>query len=75
MTLLAAATTVMPLGRGLMAGALAIYVAIGSRLEEIKLEREFGPDYARYRARTPWLIPTPASIARAWPRRRLSRDA
>ncbi len=75
MSLLAAATTLMPLGRALMAGTLVIYVAIGSRLEEIKLEREFGPAYARYRARTPWLIPTPASIARAWPRRRLSRDA
>jgi protein-S-isoprenylcysteine O-methyltransferase Ste14 len=75
MSLLAAATTLMPLGRALMAGTLVIYVAIGSRLEEIKLEREFGPAYARYRARTPWLIPTPTSIARAWPRRRLSRDA
>lgn len=74
MTLLAAAETYLPLGRALMAAALVIYVPIGSRLEEIKLEQEFGPDYTRYRARTPWLIPTPASIARAWPRR-VSRGA
>jgi methanethiol S-methyltransferase len=75
MTLAAAATTMMPLGRALMALALTVYVVAGSRLEEIKLGQEFGADYARYRARTPWLIPTPASIARAWPRRRLSGDA
>jgi protein-S-isoprenylcysteine O-methyltransferase Ste14 len=65
MTLLAAAETFMPLGRALLAGALLVYVAIGSRLEEAKLERDFGPDYARYRAGTPWLVPTPASIGRA----------
>jgi len=69
MTLLAAATTYMPLGRAILAATLLVYLPIGSRLEEIKLEKEFGPDYTRYRARTPWLIPTPASIARAWPRR------
>ncbi len=74
MSLLAAATTFLPMGRAIMAVSLLIYVAIGSRLEEIKLEQEFGPDYASYRARTPWLIPTPASIARAWPRR-ISRGA
>jgi protein-S-isoprenylcysteine O-methyltransferase Ste14 len=74
MSLLAAATTFLPLGRALMAGALLLYVPIGSRLEEIKLEREFGADYTRYRAGTPWLIPTLASIARAWPRR-ISRGA
>jgi len=65
MSLLAAAETFMPLGRALMAGALVVYVAIGSRLEEAKLERDFGPDYAHYRAGTPWLFPTPASIGRA----------
>jgi protein-S-isoprenylcysteine O-methyltransferase Ste14 len=65
MTLLAAAETFMPLGRALLAGALLVYVAVGSRLEENKLERDFGPDYARYRAGTPWLVPTPASIVRA----------
>jgi len=66
MTLLAAAETFMPLGRALMAAALLVYVAVGSRLEETKLARDFGPDYERYRARTPWLVPTPASMARAW---------
>jgi methanethiol S-methyltransferase len=66
MILLAAATTLMPLGRALMAGALLVYVAVGSRLEERKLEAEFGAAYTRYRARTPWLIPTFASIARAF---------
>jgi len=65
MTVLAAAETFMPLGRALLAGALLIYVAIGSRLEEAKLERDFGPDYARYRDGTPWLVPTPASVGRA----------
>ncbi len=74
MTLLAAATTYLPLGRALMAATLLVYVRVGSRLEETKLEQEFGPDYARYRASTPWLLPTPASIARAWPRR-VSRGA
>jgi hypothetical protein len=65
MTLLAAATTTMPLGRALMAAGLVVYVIIGSRLEETKLEGDFGPAYARYRAQTPWLIPSPRSIARA----------
>jgi protein-S-isoprenylcysteine O-methyltransferase Ste14 len=65
MTLLAAAEPFMPLGRALLAGALVVYVAVGSHLEERKLEREFGADYVRYRARTPWLVPTPASIRRA----------
>jgi protein-S-isoprenylcysteine O-methyltransferase Ste14 len=68
MTLLAAATTVMPLGRALMAGGLLVYVVIGSRLEERKLEAEFGDAYVQYRTRTPWLIPTPRSIARAFHR-------
>ena len=66
MTLLAAAETFMPLGRALMAASLVVYVRVGSRLEEEKLGRDFGPDYARYRASTPWLLPTPASIARAF---------
>jgi methanethiol S-methyltransferase len=65
MTLLAAATTVMPLGRALMAAGLLVYVVIGSRLEERKLEAEFGATYVQYRAQTPWLVPTPRSIARA----------
>ena len=65
MTLLAAASTVMPLGRALMAASLTVYVVVGSRLEERKLELEFGAAYVSYRARTPWLIPTPASVARA----------
>jgi protein-S-isoprenylcysteine O-methyltransferase Ste14 len=65
MTLLAAASTVMPLGRALMAASLVVYVVVGTRLEEEKLALDFGPDYLSYRARTPWLIPTPASIARA----------
>ena len=65
MTLLAAAEAFMPLGRALLAGSLLVYVAVGSHLEERKLARDFGADYVDYRARTPWLVPTPASIWRA----------
>ena len=64
MSLLAAAETYLPLGRALMAAALVIYVPIGSRLEEIKLEQEFGADYTRYRARTP-VADSDAGIDRA----------
>jgi protein-S-isoprenylcysteine O-methyltransferase Ste14 len=69
MILLAAAEAFMPLGRALLAGALLAYTAIGSRLEEDKLARDFGPEYQRYRASTPWLFPSPASIARTFRRR------
>jgi protein-S-isoprenylcysteine O-methyltransferase Ste14 len=68
MTLLAAAETFMPLGRALMAASLLVYIVIGSRLEEAKLASDFGPDYLRYRAQTPWLFPTPTSIARVFKR-------
>jgi protein-S-isoprenylcysteine O-methyltransferase Ste14 len=59
------ATTFMPLGRALLIGGIIVYFAVGSRFEERKMLREFGADYAAYRASTPWLIPTPRSLVRA----------
>lgn len=43
---------------------LTLYLILGSRLEERKLQVEFGEAYARYRARVPGLLP--------WPGRSLS---
>jgi len=37
--------------------ALTLYIHIGIAFEERKLLREFGSDYAEYRANTPMLIP------------------
>ncbi len=37
--------------------ALTAYILIGAVFEERKLLREFGPEYATYRSRTPMLIP------------------
>jgi methanethiol S-methyltransferase len=34
-----------------------VYLVVGAMFEERKLLREFGQDYARYRARTPMLVP------------------
>lgn len=36
-----------------------LYFAIGSWIEEKRLERQFGEDYRAYRRRVPWLIPAP----------------
>ncbi len=38
---------------------VTIYTLIGSLLEERRLAQQFGQDYADYKKRTPWLIPTP----------------
>ncbi|MBN1967635.1 MAG: DUF1295 domain-containing protein [Anaerolineae bacterium] len=43
---------------GLVIGA-TIYFVVGSRLEERRLEREFGEQYRRYRQRVPWMLPWP----------------
>ncbi len=36
---------------------VTVYLIVGAMFEERKLLREFGQDYARYRARTPMLVP------------------
>lgn len=68
------ATTFMPLGRALLAGAVVAYFALGSKLEERKMQRELGSSYSNYRAATPWLVPTPASLVRAFTRPSLRRS-
>jgi protein-S-isoprenylcysteine O-methyltransferase Ste14 len=37
--------------------AATVYIIVGAFYEERKLEREFGPDYAEYKSKTPMLIP------------------
>ncbi|WJW76023.1 hypothetical protein QVG61_02725 [Thiohalobacter sp. IOR34] len=58
----------------LLVGALAItlYLVIGSRLEERKLEREIGAAYREYRRQVPGLLPLPWRIPgrTAWERLR-----
>jgi protein-S-isoprenylcysteine O-methyltransferase Ste14 len=39
--------------------AITLYLIVGSRLEEHKLQAEFGARYAEYRRRVPGLIPRP----------------
>lgn len=39
------------------AAGATLYFVVGARLEERRLAREIGPDYARYRCRVPFLIP------------------
>ena len=41
------------------ASAITLYFAIGSRLEERKLETHFGAAYRKYREKVPGLIPLP----------------
>lgn len=41
------------------AGAITLYLVIGSRLEENKLSALYGDAYQRYRKRVPGLIPVP----------------
>ena len=36
---------------------ITVYIIIGALFEERKLLREFGPQYAEYKARTPMLVP------------------
>lgn len=55
----------MPAGRALLALSGAIYIVIGSRIEELKLRQAWGEQYEAYRLRTPWLVPSVGSIRRA----------
>ena len=41
----------------LLFAALTVYILIGAYFEERKLQRTFGPDYAAYKAKTPFLFP------------------
>lgn len=50
-------TPVMSLNSLVLASAATIYILVGAHFEERKLLREFGEDYAKYRASTPMLIP------------------
>lgn len=54
----------MPAGRALIAVTALAYMMIGSRLEERKLLSQYGDEYAKYRARTPWFIPKSLSKVR-----------
>ena len=46
--------------------AVTVYILIGSRLEEKKLEALYGEAYARYRRRVPGLLPRPGrSLSKA----------
>lgn len=51
------ATPVMTAGHLLFAAGMTVYVAIGITLEERDLLRQFSEPYARYRDRTPALLP------------------
>lgn len=53
------ATPRMTMGHLVFALGLTTYVLIGVKYEERDLERTFGEDYARYRARVPSLVPWP----------------
>lgn len=52
----------MTVGHVLLAAAMTVYVVIGLHFEDRALLRQFGAEYAAYRARVPMLLP--------WPRRR-----
>jgi protein-S-isoprenylcysteine O-methyltransferase Ste14 len=47
----------MTLGRLFFNVVITLYVFVGTALEERDLQQYLGEDYARYRARTPMLIP------------------
>lgn len=47
----------MTLNLLLVLAASTVYILLGARYEERKLLREFGEEYARYRATTPMFIP------------------
>jgi methanethiol S-methyltransferase len=49
----------MTMGHLVFALGLTAYVLVGVKYEERDLERTFGDDYARYRARVPSLVPWP----------------
>ena len=46
--------------------ALTIYIRVGIYFEERKLIREFGDQYAEYRASTPSLFPAPKFMRNIW---------
>lgn len=50
---------VMTLGFLLFNGVATLYFAVGSLVEERKLEGYFGEAYREYRKRVPWLLPVP----------------
>jgi len=47
----------MTVNRLVLIICLSVYLIIGAYFEERKLDRDFGPAYAEYRARTPMFIP------------------
>ncbi len=49
----------MTLGHLVFSLGLTTYILVGMRYEERDLERTFGDEYARYRARVPSLVPWP----------------
>ncbi|MEQ8403442.1 MAG: isoprenylcysteine carboxylmethyltransferase family protein [Roseitalea porphyridii] len=62
------ATPVMTLGHLIFVAAMVVYMAIGLRLEERALLREFGAAYSDYQRDVPMLIPNPFGRSRRWPR-------
>jgi protein-S-isoprenylcysteine O-methyltransferase Ste14 len=71
-TFLLLTSPTMTTGRALLTTGVILYAMIGSWLEERKLLAERGEAYGSYRARTPWLVPTPRSIARAFSSKRIA---
>lgn len=57
---------IMPPGRAVLTACSIAYFVVGSLLEERKLMRRWGAAYERYRMGTPWLIPTPRSLRKAF---------
>ncbi|MGB5622686.1 MAG: isoprenylcysteine carboxylmethyltransferase family protein [Gammaproteobacteria bacterium] len=53
------ATPHMTVGHAVLAAGLTAYILIGVHFEERETLRQFGEDYAAYRARVPMLIPLP----------------
>jgi len=49
----------MTVGHAVLAAGLTAYILIGVHFEERETLRQFGQDYAAYRARVPMLIPLP----------------
>lgn len=47
----------MTVNRFVLYAAFTVYILIGAVFEERKLLKDFGEEYARYRAKTPMLIP------------------
>jgi len=53
------ATPHLTVGHAVLAAGLTMYILIGIHFEERETLRQFGEDYAAYRARVPMLIPLP----------------